>query len=181
VRRTHSIDDRLENARKESISKNYVTRNIWPTALRCPLVETASGSGGAELHDSYYVKAMVPICKSTYRQCYNPRDLVSEKVQFKLINQEYLRDPVIFGVLTAKNFVGQMPPVSVCEQNHEGGAAWYEDYQKRKSSCQGEPADDGQSSCPSLHQNYQFVYSFEDVLLQKNAGDGTPEFATKHI
>ena len=33
VRRTHSIDDRLENARKESISKNYTTRNIWPTVL----------------------------------------------------------------------------------------------------------------------------------------------------
>ena len=41
VRRTHSIDDRMENARKESISKQYTTRNVWPTALSTPLVAAA--------------------------------------------------------------------------------------------------------------------------------------------
>lgn len=34
VRKTHSIDDRLENARKESISKNYTTHTEWPSCLR---------------------------------------------------------------------------------------------------------------------------------------------------
>jgi len=33
VRRIHQIDDRMENARKESISKNYVTNTVWPSSL----------------------------------------------------------------------------------------------------------------------------------------------------
>lgn len=80
VRRTHSIDDRLENARKESISKNYTTRNIWPTALQANLVKPGSDPKNLSLRDTYYVKAIVPICKNTYTQCYNPKDLVAEKV-----------------------------------------------------------------------------------------------------
>ena len=39
VRRTHSIDDRMENARRETISMNYTTKNIWPSSLSCPLVK----------------------------------------------------------------------------------------------------------------------------------------------
>ena len=61
VRRTHSIDDRMENARRDSISKVYTTLNIWPTALRAPMVKEEAP------RDLYYVKAMVPICKETYR------------------------------------------------------------------------------------------------------------------
>ena len=63
--------------------------------------------------------------------------------------------------MTADNFVGQMPPVSVCEQNHEGGAIWFEKYQELLKK--GHTDDDGQSSCEQLNQNYQFTYSFEDV------------------
>ena len=134
VRRTHSIDDRMENARRDSISKVYTTLNIWPTALRAPMVKEEA------LRDLYYVKAMVPICKETYRQCYNPKNLVTEKVKFKLTKEEYLKDQVIFGVMTAENFVGQMPPVHVCEQNHEGGAIWYDRYQELLKT--GKAADD---------------------------------------
>jgi len=38
VRRTHLIDDRLENARKESISKNYTTITAYPSSLSHPLL-----------------------------------------------------------------------------------------------------------------------------------------------
>ena len=60
VRRTHSIDDRLENARRESISTNHTTRNIWPTSLSCPLVKNGPASTH-ELEDHYFVKAIVPV------------------------------------------------------------------------------------------------------------------------
>lgn len=63
VRRMHSIDDRLENARKESLSKNHLTRNIWPTPLSCPLVRESD----RKMHAKYFVKAFVPIYKHTYR------------------------------------------------------------------------------------------------------------------
>lgn len=32
-----------------------------------------------------------------------------------------------------------------------------------------------------MHQNYQFIYSFEDVFSEKDQKDGSPEFVTKHI
>lgn len=63
VRRMHSIDDRLAHARRESISTDFTTRNVWPTALSCPLVQEEN-----ELQDHYYVKAMVPVCKTVYEQ-----------------------------------------------------------------------------------------------------------------
>ena len=63
--------------------------------------------------------------------------------------------------MTAENFVGQMPPVHVCEQNHEGGAIWYDRYQELLKM--GKAADDGQAQTEELNQNYQFTYSFEDV------------------
>jgi hypothetical protein len=85
VRRTHSIDDCMENARKESLSKNFFTRNIWPTALSAKVVEEGSDQASPMLKDTYFVKAIVPICKNTYRQSYNPKELVAEKVKFKLI------------------------------------------------------------------------------------------------
>lgn len=59
----HSIDDRLENARKESLSQNFTTRNVQPTSLSCPLVN----KGDHALQDKYYIKAMVPVWKQTYR------------------------------------------------------------------------------------------------------------------
>ena len=106
VRRTHSIDDRMENARKESISKQYTIRNVWPTALSCPLVAPAKGANADhEPQDNYYVKAIVPICKQTYEKSYNV-DNLRERPKFKIIKQEFIKDQVIFGILTANNSLG---------------------------------------------------------------------------
>ena len=58
VRRAHSIDDRLENARKESISNNFLTQTKHPFALR----QEMPTSGGI-----YHLKAIVPLAKSFYR------------------------------------------------------------------------------------------------------------------
>jgi len=83
VRQTHSIDDRLENARKESISKENTTRNVFPTSLSNCLVDQDE-SGLKWKHKSYYVKAMIPICKETFREEFSlqrPHD----KPKFKLI------------------------------------------------------------------------------------------------
>lgn len=77
-----------------------------------------------------------------------------------MTKEEFLKDQVIFGVMTAENFVGQMPPVHVCEQNHEGGAIWYDKYQQLIKAGQ---SGDCQHEVEQLNQNYQFTYSFEDV------------------
>jgi len=47
----------------------------------------------------------VPVCKQTYEQTYNV-DNLGEKPKFKIIKQEFIKDQVIFGILTANNFVG---------------------------------------------------------------------------
>ena len=105
VRRTHSIDDRLENARRESISTNHTTRNIWPTSLSCPLLKNGQSST-SELQECYFVKAIVPIQKQTYQITYSADNLTA-KPKFKLFGDgEKVHDHVIFGILTAKNFVG---------------------------------------------------------------------------
>ena len=122
VRRTHSIDDRLENARRETISMNYTTQNIWPTSLSSPLVKDSETN---ELRQTYFVKAMVPLKKQTYETTYDINNLASKPKFKKIGDAEIVDDQVIFGVLTSDNFVGQIPPVQICDQNHDAQAAWY--------------------------------------------------------
>lgn len=109
VRRTHMIDDRLDDARRESISKMYTTKNVWPSSLSHPLVK-ANG----DLQDAYFVKAIVPVCSEKFRQINNP-DRPCDRPKFKKVAERYLADEVIFGVLTANNHVGQIPPLQICD------------------------------------------------------------------
>lgn len=102
VRRAHSIDDRLENARRESISNNFLTRTKQPQALSTTM-PTADGN--------YHLKAIVPLAKSFYRTI--PR---KPKPIFELIETMILKEQRIFGVLTAKHS-GYIPPVYVCDQD----------------------------------------------------------------
>ena len=162
VRRTHSIDDRLENARRESISTNHTTRNIWPTSLSCPLVKNGPVSPH-ELQDHYFVKAIVPVQKQTYQITYCADNLTA-KPKFKLFGDgERVQDQVIFGVLTANNFAGQIPPVQICDQNHDAGAAWYAenfDEDGNQKSFEDRKSEEAENA---INQNYQFTYSFLDV------------------
>lgn len=101
VRRMHSIDDRMENARRETISTNFTTRNVFPTALSCPLV-----ADDGEAQDHYYIKALVPVCKTIFEQEFSPSN-PAVKPKFKRVGDpELLKDQTVFGVLTARNFAG---------------------------------------------------------------------------
>jgi len=73
-------DDREEEARSESISKIYKTKNIWPSSLSHPLVLQP----GNKLQDEYYIKAIVPVCCEQLHQI-NNADKPSDKPKFKKI------------------------------------------------------------------------------------------------
>lgn len=152
------IDDRFEDARRETISRNYTTMNIWPTCFSEPLVKPGSKS---ELQDHYFIKAMVPISKSRYEQEFKS---VGEKPKFKLIEGPTpMRDPVIFGVLTAKNYMGQIPPVQICDQDFE--------------SCQTFLTNPTEN----LDKNESYYYSFEDVTSAMQTNPIDSEKIMKHL
>jgi hypothetical protein len=110
VRRAHQIDDRLENARRESISRNFTTTNVFPSSFSSPLTK-----GANTFQDYYFIKAMVPVCKTTFKAEFS-RSHPTKKPTFKRAGEPAPQeDPLIFGVLTAMNNLGQIPPVQICE------------------------------------------------------------------
>ena len=60
---------------------------------------------------------------------------------------------MIYGVLTACNPVGQIPPLQVCDQNFDAGPLWYESLMSNKDK---KP----DNNLKELSENYQFTYSF---------------------
>ena len=103
VRKAHQVDDRLENARRETISRNFTTSNVWPKALSTPLVKDPVAKS---FQDHYYVKAMVPICKTVYETEFCQAQM-TQKPAFKKVGEPaLLNDQIIFGVLTAKEHAG---------------------------------------------------------------------------
>ena len=105
------------------------------------------------------MKAMVPVKKQTYETVYDVRNLTA-KPKFKQVGDaESVNDQVIFGVLTADNFVGQIPPVQICDQNHDAQAAWY----SKTFECGPSQSAKDRKNEESLMANYQFTYSFQDV------------------
>ena len=81
-------------------------------------------------------------------------DNLNEKLKFKIIKQEFLKDQVIFGVLTASNFVGQIPPVQICDQNHDGGPAWWSKFQNDAKQKSKQDSKIDETNCDELSQNY---------------------------
>lgn len=151
VRKAHWIDDRLENARRESISRNFTTTNVFPKCMQTPLVSSSDSA-------PYFVKAIVPICKATYSEVFSVEN-PCQKPKFMLQAENYLQDQIIFGVITKGSNSGQIPPVQICEQNHEAGSQFYNyhfggrDVVKTFAELAAE-----------LNKNYQTTFSFEDVL-----------------
>ena len=143
VRKTHLIDDRMDDARREGISKMYSTKNVWPASLSHPLVKP-----NGDLQDAYFIKAIVPICNEQFKQINNPQK-PCERPKFKKVAQRLLANDVIFGVLTANNSVGQIPPLQICDQNHDAGAQWYEELFSRPKDERLKDID-----LDELYQNY---------------------------
>ena len=62
----------------------------------------------------------MPVAKSIFLQEFNSEN-PAYKPKFKRVGEpKHLEDQVIFGVLTARNYSGMIPPVQICDQNHDG-------------------------------------------------------------
>jgi hypothetical protein len=68
----------MENARKESISKNYTTNTVYPSSLSHSFSLSNS-------NPKFFVKAIVPISKQFYEQTF-PSNSKRKKPQFILYN-----------------------------------------------------------------------------------------------
>lgn len=86
----------------------FKTENLQPKALRKSLVteENKTLPGKA-----YYLTAIVPILKETYRAKFNG----TKKPTYQMISSEFMRDTHVLGILTASP-VSEVPSVTLCEQ-----------------------------------------------------------------
>lgn len=104
LQRLHQADRDNENARKESLSLSINAKDHYPKSLRTSLRDT----------NEFYVKAMIPIMRETYRCHYDPQD--SFKPCYNKISEQELSEELVFGVLTSSS-VGHIPPVTICIQD----------------------------------------------------------------
>ena len=94
-------NDRIyEDQRKETLSFNFKTNNLQPSAFREKIDLT-----------SCFIKAMIPVLTETFSIEFNG----TKRPKYTKIKEEWLKDPSAIGVLTGR-WTGHIPPVTMCEQ-----------------------------------------------------------------
>lgn len=96
------LDDRMEDARKESISNNFNTNTCWPKVLQKKIPNPDK---------VYYIKAIVPFAKQFYTTI-----PTNHKPIFELRESLLLAENKIFGIITSSQ-VDYVPPVTICDQD----------------------------------------------------------------
>lgn len=108
LKKLHHSDARNEIRRRESLSYVFRTENLQPKALRKPI---ATPAGQTLPGMSYYMTAVVPVLKETYKAKFNG----TKKPTYTRIGTELMRDRHVMAVLTSSP-VTDIPPVTLCEQ-----------------------------------------------------------------
>lgn len=94
VRKLHTSDAKNELRRKESLGRIFKTENLQPKALRTPLLDKEGNE-----HERYFLTAFVPVLRETYQAEFNG----TKRPTYNLHSQAWMRDEVVFGVLTAED------------------------------------------------------------------------------
>ena len=107
TRKKHISDQRNEVRRRESLGYSFKTENLQPRSFRKALVDKRNKPLKG---DAYYLTAIVPILKETYRAFFNG----TKKPSYSCVGKELVRDPYVIGILTTSP-IGEIPPVTLCE------------------------------------------------------------------
>lgn len=108
LKKLHYSDAKNEIRRRESLGYSFRTENLQPKALR---KQIATSNGQTLPGESYFVTAIVPILKETYRAKFNG----TKKPTYTRTRSEVMRDSHILAVLTSSP-VAEIPAVTLCEQ-----------------------------------------------------------------
>ena len=111
IRKLHFSDAKNEARRRESLGYYFKTENLQPKALRKALVDNQNQPLQGK---SYFVTAIVPILKETYRAKFNG----TKKPTYTRIDATLMKDQFVMGVLTSAPS-GHIPPVTLCEQYND--------------------------------------------------------------
>lgn len=110
TRKLHYSDQKNEERRRVSLGYSFKTENLQPKALRKPLVDKFN----QKLDQGYYLTAIIPVLKETYRAKFNG----TKKPIYTRVHAELMRDPHVLGIMTASP-VGDIPPLTLCEQYND--------------------------------------------------------------
>ena len=97
--------------RRESLGYSFKTENLQARSFRKALVDKRNRPFKG---NSYYLTAIVPILKETYRVYFNG----TKKPSYSCVGKELVRDAHVMGILTTSP-IGEIPPVTLCEQYND--------------------------------------------------------------